>query len=151
MQPNELATRIYLQNKRLYLCIEGDVTKLPSLYILGFFLSFRSLLIIFKVKGFMGLWWLSTHPLIRTPWPKLWGSLATNTCCIDTCMKNWNPSPSLTGTINDKEKLFTVVIRYLLFDLLKCFLSLNSKTHFLLELFNQLVYLIIKFCLIKTN
>lgn len=62
---------------------------------------FRSLQTTFKVKGFTELWWLSTHPLTQMPWPKLLGSLATNTCCIDTCTKSWNPSPSLTGRIKN--------------------------------------------------
>lgn len=57
----------------------------------------RSLQTIFRVKGFTELWWLWTRPLTLMPWPKPWGSPATNTCCIGTCMRRWNHSLCLTG------------------------------------------------------
>lgn len=68
---------------------------------------FRSLQTTFKVKVFTELWWLLTRPSTQMPWPKLWGSLATNTCCIDTCTKSWNPSPSLTGRIKNPSSQVT--------------------------------------------
>lgn len=97
---------------------------------------FRSLQTIFKVKGFMELWWLWTRPLTQTPWPKPWGSPATNTCCIGTCMKRLNHSPSLTGRLrNPRLSLHTFRFLPTLKVTSDFFLSLILKTH-PLQLFN---------------
>lgn len=62
------------------------------------FVFLRSLQTTSRVKGSMELWWLWIHPLTQMPWPELWRSPATNTCCTNTCMRRWGHWPSCTGT-----------------------------------------------------